>query len=107
MKAETREGGMACYERSIRYCFFRLLFILHMVSQQQSFSIPRLPLSLRRRSNSCHFYDMRYNNNTIKVIYNPNARTLVTKTTRPLVLKYRPCPSMKNSSLLRDLLSAA
>jgi hypothetical protein len=47
------------------------------------------------------------NNNTIKVIYNPNAKRLVISTTRPLVLKYRPCPSVKNSSLLRDRLNAA
>jgi hypothetical protein len=48
-----------------------------------------------------------FNNNTIKVIYNPNAKRLVISTTRPLVLKYRPCPSVKNSSLLRDRLNAA
>jgi hypothetical protein len=40
------------------------------------------------------------NNNTIKVTYNPNAKRLVINTTRPLVLKNRPCPSVKNSSLL-------
>lgn len=46
-------------------------------------------------------------NNTSKLIYNPNAKKLVTNTTRPLVLKYLPCPSMKNSSLLRVRLNAA
>ena len=35
--------------------------------------------------------------NTSKVIYIDKLRVMVTPTMRPLVLKYRPCPSEKNS----------